>query len=214
MDAATKCAILNEMYRIHETYISGLKPVCRIRCADCCTRNVTITTVEGTNIAGQLAGQLKHEVLQRLRAAKSEKRFRPLITVNGMADRCAAGEELPDEQLDPGAGPCPLLVDEQCLIYGMRPFECRSFVSRTVCREAGHADMTSATVNVNNLLRQYIEHIDADGASGNLSDVLLKCLDGDGDRLIRNRPISVLMIDPEHKALLESIMEKLNTIRV
>lgn len=214
MDEGVKCAVLREMYRIHEDYISNLNLSCRKGCADCCTRHVTMTTLEGLNMIRSLDQKRLSEVRIRLIAATGDPGFRPSITVNGMADRCAAGGELPDEKLDAGLGNCPLLVEDQCSIYDARPFECRAFVSRRVCRESGQAEMSALTINVNNLFRQYIEHIDADGQSGNLSDVLKHQLALETGRLISNRPISVLMIDPEHKAKLDDMLERLNTIRV
>ncbi len=214
MDDGIKRAILNEMYRIHEEYVSGLNLACRKKCADCCTQNVTMSTIEAKNIIESLDDNQRIAVRDGLKQARGGDFFRPTITVNEMADRCASEEELPDEQLDPVAGSCPLLADEQCSIYPVRPFECRAFVSLRECRENGHADMSSLTVNVNNLFRQYIEHIDADGMSGNLTDVLMTLLGDEKAALIENRPISVLMIDPEHKDRLDDIMEKLNTIRV
>lgn len=214
MNEETKRSILNEMYRIHEAYLSGLDLACKIRCADCCTRNVTMTTVEGLNIVENLDEAQRTDLQQRLEKSAGQDRFRPAITVNGMADLCSEGKELPDEQLDPGAGSCPLLIDGACSIYPYRPFECRAFVSQKVCRENGHADMSSLTVNVNNLFRQYIEHIDVNGMSGNLTDVLLQLLERSDADLIANRAISVLMIDPDHQDPLNEIMEKLNTIRV
>lgn len=214
MDDGKKRAILLEMYRIHEEYISSFNLACKIRCADCCTCNVTMTTIEGFNIACNLDDEQRKSLTERLKAAETVKRFRPAITVNGMAERCANDEDLPDEQLDATAGSCPLLVDKVCSIYEFRPFECRSFVSRHTCGEHGFADMADEAVNVNNLFRQYIEHIDADGMSGNLIDVLLKQLDVTATELIENRSVSVLMIDPEHKERLDGIMEELNTIQI
>lgn len=214
MDERTRLAILKEIYRVHNEAISGLSLACQIRCADCCTRNVTMTRLEGLNIVRNLSEEQRKNMEELLRPLKDGQHFRPLLTVNGMADRCAAGEPLPDERLDPKSGSCPLLKDEVCSVYPFRPFECRSFVSLTVCRNIGHAEMSPLTVNTNNLIRQYIEHIDADGQSGNLTDVLLHLL-GDTDvNLISNRSASVLMIDPVHRAPLNDLMEKLNTIRV
>lgn len=214
MNSAKKCAILKEIYRIHEQYIPSLSLACKIHCADCCTRNVTMTTMEGVDIVQNLAVNKRDDLFRRLTTELSKKRFHPEITVNGMAERCAKGEALPEEQLDPNWGKCPLLIDDQCSIYEFRPFECRSFVSTRICREGGYADMSAMTINVNNLFRQYIEHIDADAASGNLTDVLLSLQGGESTTLISNRPITVLMIDPEFKNQLEPIMESLNTIQV
>ncbi|MBU2645588.1 hypothetical protein KKI24_12845 [bacterium] len=214
MNNDRKRAILQEIYRIHQDWISGQDLACTIRCADCCTRNVTMTSLEGLNIVQKLDDARRGQCLQRLSGETGNPRFSPKITVNGMAERCAKGEALPEENLDPGWGRCPLLVADQCSIYPDRPFECRALVSRKSCRASGFADMPPVTVAVNTLFRQYIEHIDADGTSGNLMDVLLQQLGKQSPGLIANRPITILMIDPAFKSELDPILETLNTIRV
>jgi len=74
--------------------------------------------------------------------------------------------------------------------------------------------MSPLTININNLFRQYIEHIDADAFSGNLTDVLLHLQDQKSTSLIANRAVSVLMVEPEYQAQLDPIMKALNTIQV
>jgi len=214
MDIDRKQAILKEIYRIHEDAISDLDLACKIKCAECCTRNVTMTTLEGVVIDQSLTNDTRDDFYRDLSIKADSKRFQPTITVNGMADLCAKGETLPEEHLDPDWGKCPLLKDNQCSIYESRPFECRSFVSTRNCVENGYADMSPLTININNLFRQYIEHIDADAASGNLTDILLHQQGRDNTSLISNKPISVLMIDPEFKDQLDPILKALNTIQV
>ncbi len=214
MDNGRKQAILKEIYRIHEDTISDLDLACKIKCAECCTQNVTLTTLEGMVIDFSLTDETRDDFYRNLAIKADNRRFQPTITVNGMADLCAKGETLPEENLDPDWGKCPLLIDNQCSIYESRPFECRSFVSTLNCIENGFAEMSPLTININNLFRQYIEHIDADAASGNLTDVLLHQQGKESSLLISNRPISVLMIDPEFKDQLDPIMKALNTIQV
>jgi Fe-S-cluster containining protein len=212
MNNERKQAILKEIFKIHENAISELDLACKIKCAECCTRNVTMTSLEGMVIDQTLNDQTREKFYHHLSSKADSKRFQPAITVNEMADLCAKGETLPEEHLDPNWGKCPLLIDNQCSIYESRPFECRSFVSTRNCIKNGSADMPPLTININNLIRQYIEHIDADAASGNLTDVLLHQQGKESMPLISNRPISVLMIDPEFKDQLDPIMKALNTI--
>ncbi|MBT4268670.1 MAG: hypothetical protein HN580_05430 [Deltaproteobacteria bacterium] len=214
MDNDRKRAILKEMYRIHAATISDLDLACKIKCADCCTRNVTMTTLEGLEIDQNLSHEKRDDFYRSLASKADHRRFHPTITVNGMADKCAKGETLPEEHLDPDWGRCPLLIENQCSVYEFRPFECRSFVSTRNCRESGYADMSPLTININNLFRQYIEHIDADAFSGNLTDVLLHLQDQKSTSLIANRAVSVLMVEPEYQAQLDPIMKALNTIQV
>jgi hypothetical protein len=87
--------------------------------------------------------------------------------------------------------------------------------------------MDEAVVAVNTLFLQTVEHVDAEGCSGNLLDVLdvlaseekraayaggvLHCT---GNGLIPNRPIKVLMVPPEHRQRIEPILQRLKAIRV
>jgi len=80
---------------------------------------------------------------------------------------------------------------------------------------------------VNTLFLQTVEHVDADGCSGNLLDVLevlasaekrtayaegaLHCT---GNGLIANRPMQVLMLPPEQRERIEPILSKLRAIRI
>ena len=73
---------------------------------------------------------------------------------------------------------------------------------------------------------QTIEHLDADGCSGNLLDVL-KVMSGEDNRqafqqgklncessqLIVNQPLKVLMIPPEHRSRMAPILQSLREIR-
>jgi hypothetical protein len=109
----------------------------------------------------------------------------------------------------------------------MRPFGCRCFISEYPCGETGCADIDPFVLSVNTLFLQFIEHVDADGYSANLTDMLcfmrseshreqyrkgeLKVAHG---AFIANRPISVFFIPPEHRRKVEPILKSLQQIRV
>jgi hypothetical protein len=122
---------------------------------------------------------------------------------------------------------CPLLADELCTIYAWRPFNCRCLFSRTPCAEGGYADMSEAVVAVNTVFLQTVEHVDADGCSGNLLDVLAVQADEEtranyaggglhcsGNGLTANRPLKVLMVPPDYRKQIEPILQRLREIRV
>jgi hypothetical protein len=135
------------------------------------------------------------------------------------------GQEIPEEIVDPNWGPCPMLSDKECPVYGVRPFGCRCMVSKTVCAETGYADIEDLTLTVANLFNQFIEHLDQDGMIGNLIDVLLY-LDHDKHPaattsekkgllekgLLPNRPIPVLMIPPEHREQMGPLLDSLKKV--
>jgi hypothetical protein len=82
-------------------------------------------------------------------------------------------------------------------------------------------------LSLNTVFLQTIEHLDADGCSGNLLDVLavmavsekrdryaagaLNCTE---NGLIANHPLRTLMLPAEHRARMEPILDRLRGIRV
>ncbi len=228
MNLDTKSAILHQIYSIYDEFANTLDVVCQRYCAACCTRNVTLTTLEAYPIAKYMISNGKPHIFQSLEAGRSEKRFHPRITTNALAVRCMEGEEPPEEENDPTWGRCPLLTgDDECPIYPMRPLGCRCFVSGEDCRKTGYADVEPFVISVNNLFLQYVEHIDADGYSGNLTDVLLlmgddeirqqyrdASLKGDFLGLIPNHPLKAGLIAPEHREQVMPIIQAIQRIKI
>ena len=98
-------------------------------------------------------------------------------------------------------------------------------MSKTNCADTGYADIDEFTLTVVNLFNQVIEHLDQEGMTGNLIDVLLffgddknlKTYQSDktdmkAAGLIPNSPIPVLMIPPEHRKRIESLLESLKKV--
>jgi hypothetical protein len=161
-----------------------------------------------------------------LRRDQRHKRFQPAITINKIAEYCARGDALPEEE-GGGKGRCPLLDEKLCRIYGIRPFGCRCFVSKVRCDDSGYADVDELVLTVNNIFLQTVEHLDCHGCTGNLADVLLWLASGKNERqyldgrvdcagagLIKNQPMTVLMIPPDHRREVEPILDKLRRITV
>ncbi len=200
---------------------------CNRLCCKCCTTHVTITTLEGLKIKNYIKSINQPSLLKRLVKAKDLPRFTPKMTQNRLVELCAQGEDVVDEPNVAHAGVCPLLMDQECLIYPVRPFGCRCFVSKQSCSEKGFADVDSFTLSVNYLFLQYIEHLDEKGGFGNLIDIALflengthrqtyekQAINTSGTSLINNQTISVLMIPPEYRARMEPILNKLNAIKI
>ncbi|MGD8723544.1 MAG: hypothetical protein PVG00_06400, partial [Desulfobacterales bacterium] len=90
-----------------------------------------------------------------------------------------------------------------------------------------YADIDDFVLSVNTVLLQTIEHIDADGCSGNMLDVL-EVMAGQENRqayqegqlncastgLIKNQSLKILMIPPEHRTRMEPILQSLRDIRI
>lgn len=227
MNLNTKLAIIEQLYDIYDQFIEDFDLACEKYCAHCCTANVTMTTLEGYRIVSHL---LKSGALSDVKAISDNAhpdRFVPRISINRMADICARDGDLPEENLNPEAGPCPVLSNDACPLYAVRPFGCRCMVSAKNCGETGFADMDPFIFTVNDVFLQHIEHIDAQGYTGNVADVVAflaseenrqKYAAGRLERapegLVANQPVFVLMIPPEHRERIQPLLNQLRSIQV
>ncbi len=227
MELEKRKEILNQIYQIYDDFISKYDLACKKGCAACCTRNVTLTSLEAYGIVEDINQGNKKDLFEALNVESKRKRFLPKVTINKMADLCSREEDLPEEETaDPTWGRCPFLSEKTCPIYESRPFECRSFCSYINCEEEGVADIDPFIMSVNNVIRQYIEHIDSYGVTGNLTDMLLhlgengnteilrKSNDSVGENLLNNHPASVLMIPPEHREKIQELITTLQNIKL
>lgn len=224
IDPNLRFRALRHVYAVYDRFAESLRTACRKRCARCCTRNVTATTLEACALAEALAADGREAALERVLADVDRPRFSPRITLNRMAEICRSGDAPPAEgEADPDWGPCGLLEADLCPVYAVRPFACRCMVSATVCAPGGAADMTPLTVTVNTVFMQTLEHLDAGGHSGNLVDLLRVMADPENRRryregrldaappgLVPNRPAPALMIPPEHREAVRPWIEALH----
>lgn len=227
MALAKKLEALNRVFEIYDGFSSTRDLACKAKCAHCCTTNVTMTTLEGCKIVDDLIASGKLDVIDRLEETEEMPRFQPLLTTNRMAELCAADAKVPQEETAEKGQDCSLLSDRICTIYDLRPFGCRCFVSRQNCGQTGYADIDDLTASVNTVFLQVIEHLDAEGCSGNLIDVLQFMASEDNRRayaqgeanceasgLIVNWELKVLMIPPEHRERIEPILQQLRKINL
>jgi Fe-S-cluster containining protein len=225
MNIEHKLSLLDGIYRIYDEFIQSQALACERFCADCCTCNMTLTTLEGYRILSSLEDALKKKLLDAIHAASGQQRFQPKLTFNQIARRCMGDKEVPDEPMDPDWGTCPVLENQACPIYPLRPFGCRCMVSKVRCHQTGYADIDEFVLTVNNLFLQYIEHIDIPGMTGNLMDILCflesetrknAYLSGSEsippENLIPNSPIPVLMIPPRHREKIQPILRALREV--
>lgn len=220
MDARLKT--LEIIYAAHEEQMADQALACAKGCATCCTRNVTLTTLEGRRLFHWIAAHAPH-LMDAVKKDAHKPRQIPTYTINGLTDLCMAGQEVPEEPSDPGWGTCPLLsADGVCQAYDARPFACRSMVSQRRCEADGFAEMDELTLTVNNVLMQYIEHTDDTGLTGNLTDILLlledeanrgahdaETLTPPNENFVANRPAQVLMVPPPHREAVGKMMQEI-----
>ena len=220
---------LDQLYALYDEFTGGRHIACKQFCADCCTCNVTLTRLEAARIMAALDEKSKHTLRKKLQNPLLSPRFIPKITINRLADICTQGGDPPEEEIDPAWGPCPLLENNACPIYDVRPFGCRCMTSFQKCSDTGAADMDDFTLTVNHIFLQTIEHMDKNGYFGNLSDVLADMLadaptdptsapeDSAGPHspcLIRNSPLRALLIPPEHREKIQPTLVALRAIRM
>ncbi len=227
MKIRSKLEALNRVFEIYDAFSSTLDLACEEKCAHCCTTNVMMTTLEGYKIVDDLIASGKLDVIDRLKEIEEMPRFQPLLTTNRMAELCAADARVPEEDSADEWQDCSLLTDSLCDIYDLRPFGCRCFVSRQNCGETGYADIDDFTASVNTVFLQVIEHLDAEGCSGNLINVLQLMAAADNRQayeqgeancedsgLIVNWELKVLMIPPEHRQRIEPILQQFRKINL
>jgi Fe-S-cluster containining protein len=208
---------LDQLYALYDQFTDGRDIACKQFCADCCTCNVTLTSLEAARIMAGLDDGKKLNLLEKLGKTLANPRFIPKITLNRLADICMQGGDPPDEEIDPAWGTCPLLMDKACTIYAVRPFGCRCMTSFRKCSKTGAADMDDFTLTVNHVFLQIIESLGKNGYFGNLSDMLAQTLakeaaEPHSTRLIRNSPLSALLIPPEHWEKIQPILSALRAV--
>ena len=218
-----RLAALAHLYRVYDRFCDSLDNLaCRKFCADCCSRNVTMTTLEGLHLLQGLEAAQQAACLAALRQGADQALFRPRWTTNQIAALCRDGQDAPEDDVVHDGSRCSLLTDDACSLYGLRPFGCRCMVSRQVCATKGYADVDDWVLTVNTVFLQTIEHIDRPGCFGNMQDVLQALgrdawraayRDGrpstEASRLIPNQPAPMLMVPPEHQAKMKPILAEI-----
>ena len=227
MNLDTKLKLLDRMVDIYDRFVGDFDLACEKYCAHCCTANVTMTTLEGYRILSHLEKNPEMNCLETIARQAHPERFMPRVSINRMADICARDGDPPDEHLNPDAGPCPVLVDDACSLYPVRPFGCRCMVSARNCGQTGFADMDPFILTVNDVFLQHLEHIDAQGYTGNFADVMQFLEAADNRKsyiagrlgtppagLVANQPVFVLMIPPEHRERIQPLLKQIRSIQI
>jgi Fe-S-cluster containining protein len=225
MNLDQRLNVLEKIYGLYDDIVKNMEMACKKYCASCCTSNVTMTTLEGYLITDHMISNAQVDIFKTVQAKISENRFKPKTTFNRLADLCVKGNDPPEENKKHSNKSCPVLKNNLCPIYGIRPFGCRCFMSTHDCGKAGYAEVDPFTMTLNNLFMQFIEHIDSMGYSGNFADVLLlmiskknqnnyklNALNHPGAGFVSNFKINVLMIPPEHRMKVKPVLEELLNI--
>lgn len=205
---------IKKIYQLYEEALADTRVVCKEGCSDCCTCNVIVTSLEVNFLVSSLDSKGGADMKQRLEKNFPRKRYIPEMTTNQFAGFCMSGQDIPEEENNPDWGKCPLVEAGRCTIYPVRPFGCRSMMSQVDCRETGFAQVPPLALTITNIFLQYIEHLDHQGVSGNLSDMLALHLENSGkfektQGCIENMKMKVLLIPPEHRSAVTPLLKQM-----
>ena len=218
--------LLEGLYAIHDRFTAAIGSLaCALHCDDCCTRNVTMTTLEGIYLLEGLQPENRQRLMTAVRQQADQPHYMPQLTTNMLARYCLEDREPPEENQPAKIFPCPLLEARACPVYRRRPFGCRCFVSRRRCGDQGYAEVDEWVLTANTVLLQTIEQLDCPGCFGNFSDVLLAIDDWglsavevlpppecEAVGLLTNQPATVLMIPPEHREKVQPLLQAIQAL--
>ena len=210
--------VLTAVYEVFAQWCDSRLWACRKGCSQCCTQNVTITSLEGWNILSYVRTEGREEWLTATLAAELRPQ-RPLYTINTMARACLAGKELAEEEQQATA-PCPFLSEGSCAVYPARPFACRSFFSQKRCSTTQVALVPPEHLAAVTAISQLIEHLDQNQPWGNMLDVLPLLQNGPEDRIrdqlqpLRSRPLPGFMLSADEHRAVAPLLEQLFAARV
>lgn len=219
-----KQTLIQYLNRAFDAHTDGIYTVaCKSGCAFCCTRDVTVTTLEAYQVHKQLKRIGREWVHPK---AADPSLFRPTYTTNDFAAACYEHRDLAEENPGPEISACPLLENGRCSVYDSRPFACRAFLSLKHCRLTDQAEIPSGLASVIGACQQIIEHIDVRGYYGNLLDMLL-ILDRDdpGPGYVRDgymgftgmpaaKPLPGFLIPPEDREKVNAFLSRLFNIKI
>ena len=220
MDDSNKFKVLAAIYLFYDQFVKGFPLACKPGCHTCCTVNIVATSLEaGYLLRSSFFDDL--DLKKLLFSATARPIYKPGLSTNQIADFCLRQEEIPPDRVEHGDGFCPFLDQEGlCNVYEHRPFACRAMSSMEVCQYGGEAEMEPFLVTVNLAVYQIIEHMDKEGVSGNLLDVLSELVNnqsispGPGNRLISNRALPGFLVSPNEQGRFRAFMRRLADFQV
>ncbi len=110
MELVRRIRLLEGLYTIHDRLTARLdRLACGLHCDDCCTRNVTMTTLEGIYLLEGLEPEERRRLLTDVRRHADQPRYRPAITTNTLARYCIDDREPPEEIQPEAIIPSPIL---------------------------------------------------------------------------------------------------------
>jgi len=194
---SVKLNILSILYEFFNNFIKDFGFVCTPGCNTCCTVDVVCTTLETSFLLRNI--NVSPDIIPN-------KYYKPNISINKSASLYLKGQIPPAEESKRALSPCPLLTQEGlCSIYPYRPFACRAMISRTICKKGKEADIPPFLVYVSLVFMQIIEHLDKDGYTANLWDIIKN----DSKYLVKNHSFPGILVPFEYKARIKSMIRRI-----
>ena len=204
--------LLHTLYEVYAQWVSRYPLACQKGCSACCTRSVTMTSLEGDQIVGFFRIRGAERKLAGLLAEIPSAPNGTPLTTNQFAQMCLEQRQIDDG--DRGTwdfDPCIFLVDDVCTIYEVRPFGCRSFGSQRKCGADSPAEVAPLHLTVNIVLTQIIEHLNSGGGHwGNMTDIL-KVQTGQpaGKQVAQAHALPGFLIEPHEEETVNRLLAKL-----
>ena len=208
--------LLHAIYTVYSHWVARFPLACCVGCGTCCTQSVTMTSLEGEVILDFVKRTGRERWLLEKLAGAGPGKSRPAITINRFAAACLSQEEVAGET--PGNWdftPCVFLEEQQCAIYAVRPFGCRSFGSFVQCSADRAAEMAPIHLAVNTVFTQIIEHVNSPGGCcATLNDILHSLVDS-GSRpetmhLLEAQPVPGFLLEPHEIKVVKALLQELS----
>ena len=204
-------AALSALYSWHDVWSADFPRACGPGCAACCTPNVSLTSLEARYL---IAAPLFQETVgmgEKIRRRAAGPLYRPTCTINQVAACCLAHQEPPADTSEHVGGVCLFLDDQsQCRIYAHRPMACRAMASQVRCRPGSEAVVEPFVLTVNLALHQIIEHLDQEGVTGSLPEVVVWVTGGGVKRpLPVNQPLPGFLVPSDEQERFNAFLREL-----
>ena len=217
--SSLKNRILASIYSEFDQWLSQVNVVCAKGCSSCCTRNVTMTSLEGEYMLSSIRDGNKEKWLSRALAGVNFV-SQPGLTTNEFVVGCLEDNDSESAQAAHSSEACPFLVDQGCPIYEARPLSCRCFVSQKKCGLNQAAVVPDYILTGSTTVMQIIEHLDQKGQWGNMLDILrLHSANPKDNSEIRERlrnckPSPGFLIPPEDLEQVQPLLESIFSVKI